>query len=73
MEGLLYDFLISFSLDKNMVAMVNSYIWLSEIKKKHLDRDEMCKLYRCFLPSFGLFGKVVSEEKIQMLVENKFD
>jgi predicted aminopeptidase len=22
----------------------------------------MCKLYRCFLPSFGLFGKVVSKE-----------
>jgi len=27
------NFLISFSLDKNMVAMVNFYFWLSEIKK----------------------------------------
>jgi hypothetical protein len=34
-----------------------------------MDRDEMSNLYRgpshtCILPSFGSFGKVVSEEKI---------
>ena len=28
------------------------------------NRDEMSKLYRCFLPSFGSFGLAVSEEKI---------
>jgi hypothetical protein len=29
------------------------------------NQDEISNLYRrCFLPSFGLFGKVVSDEKI---------
>jgi hypothetical protein len=29
------------------------------------DRDEMSNVYRCVLPSFGSFSKVVSEEKIK--------
>ena len=28
------------------------------------DQDEMNTFHRCFLPSFGLFGELVSEEKI---------
>jgi Zn-finger protein len=28
------------------------------------DQDEMRTFHRCFLPSFGLFGELVSEEKI---------
>ena len=28
------------------------------------DQDEMRTFHRCFLPSFGLFGEVVSKEKI---------
>jgi hypothetical protein len=40
--------------NKNCSYGGNTY-WLTDL-------DEMCKLYRCFLPSFGLFGKVVSKE-----------
>ena len=37
------------------------------------DRVEISNLYRCFLPSFGSIGQVVSEEKIfkNRLIRNK--
>ena len=50
---------------RNQPIRNNNWLWQSCLL---MNRDKMSNLYRgpsiCFLPSFGSFGKAVSEEKI---------